>query len=221
MKSACLLRVFSNGSLTVLISGLFSACTDSPHVCPLCYILQVESISKGLFSAFVQLFDGLAMVPFAELLCPVHGFMEIVAELGDLQFQEEIIWLGFFLTYALLSVHVRSLMLCCWVRVLGRVRPGIYPNCGWENFRTSMKMKYYRGMIRQWSGGVFFSYWMSMAGVTFHPDAANSELGQMHGLLPDCSVIGSNSFWGMGCYSTMVDTQDGYVSNTLHFIIGL
>jgi hypothetical protein len=36
-----------------------------------------------------------------------------------------------------------------------------------------MKMKYYRGMIRQWSGGVFFSYWMSMAGVTFHPDAAN------------------------------------------------
>ena len=45
----------------------------------------------------------------------------------------------------------------------------------------------------------------------FLPDAANSELGQMHGLLPDCSVIGSNSFWGMGCFSTMVDTQDGYL----------
>jgi hypothetical protein len=29
------------------------------------------------------------MVPFAELLCPVHGFMEIVAELGDMQVREQ------------------------------------------------------------------------------------------------------------------------------------
>ena len=54
------------------------------------------------------------MVPFAELLCPVHGFMEIVAELGDMQVREQPIN-----SYAELGdVHVRREGETVWCRAV-------------------------------------------------------------------------------------------------------
>ena len=147
----------------------------------------------SLVVLIVMLLPDESIIVTWELFMPAHVFK----------------WLLFSMLVAMVQVHTSSALACAWLKLLGRTKPGVYAANGWEAVRTEIKLHVYTGMIGQWAGGVTFAYWMRFAGVTFHPNCANNELGQMHGLYPDVTTVGANSFWGHGCYTTEIDYETG------------
>jgi len=96
--------------------------------------------------------------------------------------------------------------------LLPSIEPGLYPRYS----KMSMVCDIKEGLITMgpgaWMGSCMFAYFLKLYGVIMEDGCSNSEISTLHGMLPDITCVGNNSFWGMGAFITQTRHSGGYLT---------
>ena len=162
---------------------------------------------EWMLEFFIRSFALCAMVPFCVLFYPGLSAVTSTSVVAN-EFGYLMIWMPFFIYYRIVSSFVNATLACFWLRVLGTVKPGVYPATGWTSTVVNIKLHLFALLFSEFGGGCMYSYWMALAGVTLEGGYSNNEASRVYGMLPDTTCVGKNSFWGFGSYSTAVSFRD-------------
>ena len=166
--------------------------------------LLLHDVMLSLIDLSLALCSVLVTTALVILLVPVN--LESLLVLDSPSFMINFLtffssMLLFFVFTGIIFQFVTAFLICFYIRVLGKIQPGMYPSHGWISLVMTKKRKLYASLFVLFGSGCLYPYFMALAGVSFEGGWGNSECSQCYGLLPDTTCVGSSSFWGLGSFS--------------------